>query len=132
MPLGFLLAFSCARRLFRRFDRVGRDHGRWRGQGQRSRAIYPPPAAPSDAEPYEGDLGSKGHLSDIEKGLVIPTVKTLRVLAERLDVLVLDLVIDPEADPRQKLIDRTRGLTRGTLRKLLGQIPAASPRRDTP
>ena len=81
---------------------------------------------------YESDLGSKGHLSDIEKGLVIPTVKTLRVLAERLDVLVLDLVIDPEADPRQKLIDRTRGLTRGTRRKLLGQIPAASPRRDTP
>jgi transcriptional regulator with XRE-family HTH domain len=100
--------------------------------GRRIRALREEVGLTLEKLAYESDLGSKGHLSDIEKGLVIPTVKTLRVLAERLDVLVLDLVIDPEADPRQKLIDRTRGLTRGTLRKLLGQIPAASPRRDTP
>jgi len=62
----------------------------------------------------------------------IATDSEVRVLAERLDVLLLDLVTDPEADPRQKLIDRTRGLTRGTLRKLLRQVPATTLRRDTP
>jgi len=38
-------------------------------------------------------------------GLALPTVTTLRVLAERLDVLPLDLLTEPDADPRQKLID---------------------------
>jgi transcriptional regulator with XRE-family HTH domain len=53
---------------------------------------------------YESDLGSKGYLSDIEKGLALPTVKTLRVIAERLGVLPLDLLTDPDADLGQ--IDR--------------------------
>lgn len=53
----------------------------------------------------EADLGleelahaadfSKGHLSNLERGYVMPTVATLRVLANALDVLVADLVIDP-------------------------------------
>jgi transcriptional regulator with XRE-family HTH domain len=73
---------------------------------------------------YESDLGSKGYLSDIEKGLALPTVKTLRVLADRLGVLPLDLLTDPDADLRQNLIDRTRGLPLGSLRALLRQIPA--------
>jgi transcriptional regulator with XRE-family HTH domain len=74
---------------------------------------------------YESDLGSKGHLSDIEKGLVIPTVKTLKVLADRLGVLPLDLLTNPDSDLRQNLIDRTRGLTNGTLRTLLRQFPTS-------
>ena len=74
---------------------------------------------------YESDLGSKGYLSDIEKGLALPTVKTLRVLAERLGVLPLDLLTDPDADMRQKLIDRSRGLPAGTLRNLLRQFPTS-------
>lgn len=74
---------------------------------------------------YESDLGSKGHLSDIENGLAIPTVKTLRVLAERLGVLPMDLLIDPEADLRQSLVDRTRGLSPTCLKKLLRQLPSS-------
>ena len=100
--------------------------------GRRIRALRREAGLTQEKLAYESDLGSKGYLSDIEKGLALPTVKTLRVLAERLDVLVLDLVTDPEADPRQKLIDRTRGLTRGTLRKLLRQVPATTSRRDAP
>ena len=73
---------------------------------------------------YESDLGSKGHLSDIENGLVLPTIRTLRVLPERLGVLTLDLLTNPSLDLRQKVIDRTRGLTTGTLRKVLRQLPA--------
>ncbi|QQR42264.1 helix-turn-helix domain-containing protein [Myxococcus xanthus] len=33
---------------------------------------------------YESDLGSKGHLSDIEKGLARPPLRTLKVLADHL------------------------------------------------
>lgn len=68
---------------------------------------------------YESELGSKGHLSSLEKGLVMPTVATLNVLAERLGVLPLDLVTFPEADIRQKVIDRTRHMTNSELKKLL-------------
>ena len=81
---------------------------------------------------YESDLGSKGYLSDIEHGLALPTVKTLRVLAERLDVLPLDLLTSPAAGLRQNLIDRTRGLTAGALRKLLRQLPPPRSPRGTP
>jgi hypothetical protein len=48
-----------------------------------------------------------------------------RVLAERLGVLPLDLLTDPDTDLRQKLIDRTRGLPVGTLRNLLRQFPTS-------
>lgn len=71
---------------------------------------------------FESDVRSKGHLSSIEKGLVMPTVATLSSLAERLGVLVADLVIDPDADDRQKLIDLSRTLPSGTLRKLNREI----------
>lgn len=57
---------------------------------------------------FESELGSKGHLSDIEKGLTRPNVATLKVLADRLGVLLLDVVTFPEEDERQKLVDRSR------------------------
>jgi len=74
---------------------------------------------------YESDLGSKGHLSDIEKGLVVPTVRTLRILADRLGVLPLDLLTNPKASLREKLIDRTRGLPAAVLRRLLADLAQA-------
>lgn len=71
---------------------------------------------------YESDLGSKGHLSDIENGRTSPTIHSLRAIAERLGVHLLDLVTIPEEDDRQKLIDRTRGLSAAKLKKLLRQV----------
>ena len=91
--------------------------------GRRIRALRREAGLTQEKLAYESDLGSKGYLSDIEKGLALPSVKTLRVLAERLEVLVLDLVTDPEAEPRQKFIDRTRSLPAGTIRSLLRQFP---------
>ncbi|WP_437972242.1 helix-turn-helix transcriptional regulator [Sorangium sp. So ce260] len=83
---------------------------------------------------FEIELGSKGHLSNIERGLVRPTIQTLQVLADRLGVLLLDLVTFPEDDDRQKLIDRTRSFSRGTLRKLVKELedPGAGARRQEP
>lgn len=67
---------------------------------------------------FESELGSKGHFSNIERGLARPTVQTLQVLADRLGVLLLDLVTFPERDERQRLIDSTFSLPRRTLKKL--------------
>jgi transcriptional regulator with XRE-family HTH domain len=71
---------------------------------------------------YEGGLSSKGHLSGIEKGLVRPTIHTLVLLAERLQVDLLDLVTFPGDSPRQQLVDRTRQMKPGTIRRLNREI----------
>ena len=68
---------------------------------------------------YESELGSKGHLSNLERGLAVPTVQTLKVLADHLGVLPLDLLTFPEDDPRQALIDASRNFQAGTIRRLL-------------
>jgi hypothetical protein len=67
---------------------------------------------------YESDLGSKEHLSNLERGLARPTIETLRVLAERNGCLPLDLLTFPEDDARQGLVESTRKMSRGALRKL--------------
>ena len=87
--------------------------------GARIRALRQAIGLTQEKLAYEGGLKSKGHLSGIEKGLVLPTVHTLAILAERLEVDVLDLVTFPEDSVRQQLVDRTRRLKPGTLRRLL-------------
>jgi transcriptional regulator with XRE-family HTH domain len=68
---------------------------------------------------YESELGSKGHLSTLEKGLARPTIQTLQVIADRLEVKLLDLVTFPEEDDRAKLIDRSRQMSAAEIRRLL-------------
>jgi len=79
---------------------------------------------------YESELGSKGHLSNIERGLARPTIYTLKVLADRLEVKLLDLVTFPDEDDRQRLIDATRRMSRGAIRKILKE-EAATPKKAT-
>jgi transcriptional regulator with XRE-family HTH domain len=87
---------------------------------------------------FESELGSKGHLSNIERGLARPTIYTLKVLADRLEVRMLDLVTFPDEDERQRLIDATRRMSRGTIRKILKEeaatakkVPAPAPAEKT-
>jgi transcriptional regulator with XRE-family HTH domain len=68
---------------------------------------------------YEGGLKSKGHLSGIERGLVLPTLQTLALLADRLGVELLDLVTFPAESDRQRLVDATRSMKAGTIRRLI-------------
>ncbi len=68
---------------------------------------------------YGSDLGSKGHLSNLERGLVRPTVQTLHVLALHLGVLVADLVADPEAGLREQLLEASREATVAQLKAAL-------------
>lgn len=71
---------------------------------------------------YESDLGSKGYLSDIEKGLARPTLRTLKVLADHLGVLPLDLLTFPEDDERQRLVDCIRTMSSAEIKKLLNAL----------
>ena len=67
---------------------------------------------------YESELGSKGYLSDIENGLARPSIKTLKLIADHLDVALMDLVCFPDDDDRQALTDELRGATEAELRRL--------------
>lgn len=68
---------------------------------------------------YESEVGSKGHLSNIERGLVRPTAHTLKALADRLGVTLSDLVNFPEEGDRARLYDLTRHLSAPRVRLLL-------------
>jgi transcriptional regulator with XRE-family HTH domain len=68
---------------------------------------------------YEAGLRSKGHLSGVENGFVLPTLPTLALLAERLGVDLLDLLTFPEDSERQRLVDLTRSMKQGTVRRLI-------------
>jgi transcriptional regulator with XRE-family HTH domain len=56
-------------------------------------------------------IGSKGHLSNVERGLVRPNIQTLKQVADGLGVLPLDLLTFPKRDLRQRLIELTRHLS---------------------
>lgn len=90
--------------------------------GQRIRELREEQGLTAEKLAYESELGSKGFLSDIEKGLARPTVQTLAVLAERLGVELFDLLVFPGEGPRHKLVDLTRGLRPGTVRRLTREM----------
>src|SRR5437773_12286253 len=60
--------------------------------GDRIRSLRKAAGLTGEKLAFESELGSKGHLSDIENGLARPTIRTLKVLADRLGVVLLDLV----------------------------------------
>jgi transcriptional regulator with XRE-family HTH domain len=57
------------------------------------------------------EIGSKGHVSNIERGLVRPNIHTLKRLADALNVLPLDLLTFPHKTIRERLVDLTRKIT---------------------
>ena len=81
---------------------------------------------------YQSELSSKGHLSNIERGLVRPTAHTLSLLSERLGVELADLVTFPDdASDRGRLYERTRQMAGSRVRLLLheaDEIVARAPR----
>jgi transcriptional regulator with XRE-family HTH domain len=72
----------------------------------------------------ESASGSKGHLSNIERGLVRPNIQTLKQVADGLGVKPLDLVTFPRHSIRERLIDLTRHLSSTRLGILLRQVAA--------
>jgi transcriptional regulator with XRE-family HTH domain len=72
----------------------------------------------------ESRTGSKGHLSNIERGLVRPNIQTLKQVADGLGVEPLDLMTFPKRSARERLIDLTRNLAPSRLRQLLRDVLA--------
>ncbi len=91
--------------------------------GQRIRELRSERRVTAERLAFESELGSKGFLSDIERGRARPSIATLQVIADYLEVLLVDLFTFPERSEREKLIDRTRWLTPGATRKLLNDMP---------
>ncbi len=85
--------------------------------GQRIRKLRKESGLSLEKLAYESELGSKGHLSDVERGLTRPTVSTLKTIADRLGVALLDLVTFPDEDPRQRRIDLELHATRSASRE---------------
>jgi transcriptional regulator with XRE-family HTH domain len=98
--------------------------------GQRVRQLRQEAGLTLEKLAYEGspDEGrprlSKGHLSSLERGLVMPTIATLTLIAEQLGILVADVIIDPEATPRERVINLTRRLGPGALQRLANDLEA--------
>jgi transcriptional regulator with XRE-family HTH domain len=97
--------------------------------GARIRALRDEQRLTLEKLAYESDVGSKGFLSDIEKGLARPTLATLSALADRLGVALLDLVTFPDEDERQALVDRSRRAPPEMIRRWLheGPVPDRAP-----
>jgi transcriptional regulator with XRE-family HTH domain len=79
--------------------------------GQRIREIRKDEGLTLQELAKASELGSKGHLSNLERGLVRPNIQTLKQLATGLGVLPLDLLTFPRHDVRQQLVDLTRQLS---------------------
>ena len=68
------------------------------------------------------ELGSKGHLSSVERGLVRPNIQTLKQIADGLGVLPLDLLTFPKRSLRERLVELTRTLRGPGLRNAIGCV----------
>jgi transcriptional regulator with XRE-family HTH domain len=91
--------------------------------GARIRVLRGEQGLTAERVAFESEVGSKGFLSDIEQGRARPSIATLRHIADYLGVRLVDLFTFPEASEREALIDRTRWLTPGAVRKLLRDMP---------
>jgi transcriptional regulator with XRE-family HTH domain len=67
-------------------------------------------------------IGSKGHLSNMERGLVRPNIQTIKQVADGLGVLPLDLLTFPTKDLRQRLVDATRHLSLKRIAEILRAV----------
>ena len=91
--------------------------------GQRIKALREERGLGLEQLAHEAEF-SKGHLSSLERGLVMPTVATLSKLANALGVLVADVVSSPERSLREKVLDLTRHTPTGPLRRLAKDLGA--------
>lgn len=70
----------------------------------------------------ESATGSKGHLSNIERGLVRPNIYTLKQVADGLGVKPLDLLTFPKKSVRERLIDLTRHVSGARLAEMVRDV----------
>jgi transcriptional regulator with XRE-family HTH domain len=83
--------------------------------GERIRKLRKDALFTFDAFVEETGLG-RGYLSELERGLVVPTVGTLSRIASALEMTLADLVIGESE--RERLFDELREALPGTVRDL--------------
>jgi transcriptional regulator with XRE-family HTH domain len=87
--------------------------------GERIRALRTEEGMTIEQLAEQSETGSKGHLSNIERGLVRPNINTLKQVADGLGVKPLDLLTFPRRSVREKLIDLTRNLKTSRLMEMV-------------
>ena len=87
--------------------------------GQRVRKLRLQQDFTFDAFVEETGLG-RGYISELERGLVVPTIHTLRKIATALEVTVADLVLEDSL--REQVFEATLGLSAVDLRRLLDEV----------
>lgn len=80
-----------------------------------------------DAFVEETGLG-RGYISELERGLVVPTVGALARIAEALEVTIADLVIGDSE--RERLFEELRGQRPSLIREVRDRARAARVRND--
>jgi len=80
-----------------------------------------------DAFVEETGLG-RGYISELERGLVVPSLETLRRVADALGLTVADLVLGGSA--REHLFEITRELTPAEIRGLINQVEPLAKARE--
>jgi transcriptional regulator with XRE-family HTH domain len=100
--------------------------------GERIRALRVEAELSFDAFVEETGLG-RGYISELERGLVVPTVGALAKVAAVLDVTLADLVLGHSL--REQIFEATLHASPAELERLLRALPApakaAAPTRDT-
>ncbi|MBL8952345.1 MAG: helix-turn-helix domain-containing protein [Myxococcaceae bacterium] len=92
--------------------------------GARVRQLRAEKAFTFDAFVEEVGLG-RGYVSELERGLVVPSLRALATVAEALEVTVADLVLSET--PREQLFALSRHLRQPDLDALLATARRASP-----
>jgi phage repressor protein C with HTH and peptisase S24 domain len=73
---------------------------------------------------WAGGLSSKGHLSDLENGRLVPTIATLHGIARQLDVDVVDLLLNPDESLRHRAMAATSRASAAQLQRWLDELDA--------
>jgi transcriptional regulator with XRE-family HTH domain len=92
--------------------------------GERVRKLRKSKDFSFDAFVEETGLG-RGYISELERGLVVPTITTLAKLAAALEVTVADLVLGDS--PREQLFEVSRQLNEKSVALLLQQAQTLLP-----
>ncbi len=87
--------------------------------GARIRALRRELAFTFDAFVGETELG-RGYVSELERGLVVPTIGTLARVAKALDVTLADLVLD--SSDRETLFEELRDARPALIRELRDRV----------
>ena len=98
-----------------------------RAVGQRIKRLRVEQDFNFDAWVEETGLG-RGYVSELERGMVIPTIAALQKVADALELPLADLVLVGETD-RERLLEATRGLGPDTVKDLLRAAEAKQRRK---